>query len=69
MVYIFKTSVTSSESVKDLKPLLDKIFEIHKWNFDLEDCDNILRIDSNKNISDKIIKILESHNFNCLELF
>ncbi|WP_299431096.1 hypothetical protein [uncultured Maribacter sp.] len=41
--------------------------EIH-WNFDLEDCDNILRIESEYYIQETVIKLLENNNFSCKEL-
>ncbi|MEO5943998.1 MAG: hypothetical protein ABIP30_06460 [Ferruginibacter sp.] len=36
-----------------------------KWNFDLEDCDRILRIDSEENIVLKIINLLKKYDINC----
>jgi len=39
-----------------------------KWNFDLEDCDKILRIDSEENIVLKITDLLNIHKFYCEEL-
>lgn len=38
------------------------------WNFDLEDCDKILRVDSQNEISEKIINLLSDSSFNCEEL-
>lgn len=69
MIYVFKTNITNKKSVNYLKPFLDEISEIKKWNFDLEDCDNILRIDGKKNISDQIIMLIKAHNYSCIELF
>lgn len=46
MVEVFKTSV---EAVEDKLFLLDKLqkeFPCYKINFDMEDCDKILRIES-----------------------
>ena len=51
-----------------LKPYLDKIFPNAKWNFDLEDCDKILRIHNEENIVLKTIDLLISQNFDCEEL-
>jgi hypothetical protein len=39
-----------------------------KWNFDLTDCDKILRIDSEENVVLKIIELLNLHNYSCEEL-
>ena len=44
-VLVFKTSVTTTGQISRIGPLLDNLInESEKWNFDLEDCDNILRV-------------------------
>ena len=68
MIYVFKTSVKTKKSIRELTPKLDKYLQTAKWNFDLEDCDNILRINSEENISHLIIKLLKKQNFDCEEL-
>jgi hypothetical protein len=68
MIYVFKTSVETKTQVKKLKPHIDKILANEKWNFDLDDCDNILRIDSGENIVLKITALLKIYQFHCEEL-
>jgi hypothetical protein len=68
MIYVFKTSVKSKKQAKKLKLHIDKTLPNAKWNFDLEDCDKILRIDSEENIIFPIINLLKNHNFDCEEL-
>jgi len=68
MIFVFKTSVKTRSQVKKLKPQMDNMLPIAKWNFDLDDCDNILRIDCKENIVSKIINLLKAHEFNCEEL-
>ncbi len=68
MIFVFKTSVKTKTQVKKLKRHIDKLLPAEKWNFDLEDCDNILRIDSEKNIALKIKEVLTIHKFYCEEL-
>ena len=68
MIFVFKTSVKTKMQVKKLKPHIDKILPNEKWNFDLEDSDNILRIDSEENIGLVIIDLLNIHNHTCEEL-
>ncbi len=65
MIFIFKTSVKTKRQVRALHPEIDKILSKAKWNFDLEDCDKILRIESEVDIIFPIIMILKIHNFNC----
>jgi hypothetical protein len=68
MIYVFKTSVKTKMQAKKLKPHIDKILPQAKWNFDLDDCDKVLRIDSKENIVLKITGLLNIHQFNCEEL-
>jgi hypothetical protein len=67
MIFVFKTNV-SPDDLETLQPLLDKHLPNSKWNFDLEDCDNILRIDSVNEITQPTIKILKDNGFDCQEL-
>jgi hypothetical protein len=68
MIYVFKTSVNTKKQITKLKPHIDNMIPKAKWNFDLEDRDNILRIESNENIVLRITSLLESHDYNCEEL-
>ena len=68
MIYIFKTSVKTKNQVKKLTPHINNMLHNKKWNFDLEDCDKILRIESEENIVVKIIDLLSIHQFYCEEL-
>lgn len=68
MIYVFKTSVKTKTQAKKLKPHIDKLLPGAKWNFDLDDCDKILRIDSRENIVLKITGLLNVHQFHCEEL-
>ena len=68
MIFVFKTSVKTKMQVKKLKPHIDKILPNEKWNFDLEDSDKILRIDSEENIGLVILDLLNIHNHTCDEL-
>jgi hypothetical protein len=68
MIYVFKTSVRTKIQAKKLKPHIDEILPKAKWNFDLADCDKVLRIDSEANIISPIIELLKNHDFDCQEL-
>jgi hypothetical protein len=68
MVYVFKTSIKYKYQIKDIGLQLDSITQIIKWNFDLQDCDKILRIEGTNLDIALIYKILESLNYTCLEL-
>ena len=68
MIYVFKTSVKTRIQVEKLKPHMNNMLLNQKWNFDLDDCDKILRIDSEENIVLKVIDLLNIHRFSCEEL-
>ncbi|MEE3999599.1 hypothetical protein V1T75_04540 [Tenacibaculum sp. FZY0031] len=66
MVEVFKTSVTLMEEEVFLLKELRKKFPDYLINFDLEDCDNILRIEvvGTKINLISIIELVESYEFN-----
>ena len=68
MIYVFKTSVKTKKDVRKLKSSLNKLLRDAIWNFDLEDCDKILRIDSQIQISSAVVKSVQSIGFYCEEL-
>lgn len=69
MVYVFKTSIKTEKTVKQLTPELNLLLPQTKWNFDLEDCDNIFRVEtSREEIKDLVLHFLREKNFFCEEL-
>ncbi len=68
-VLVFKTSITKPNQVRRLRPLLNRILNGNgEWNFDLEDCDNILRVETHRLAPAAISWVLEVHGFQCVEL-
>ncbi|WP_162847703.1 hypothetical protein [Flavobacterium foetidum] len=65
MIYVFKTSVDNPSKFESASALLNELLPGTLWNFDLEDCDNILRIDSDLDIPNLI---LNNGIFDCIEL-
>ncbi len=47
---------------------LNNLSQDIKWNFDLEDCDNILKIVSNHISAKKVIEVLCKAQYACDEL-
>lgn len=68
MIFVFKTNVSDSLTIKKLQPLLDKHLPSSNWNFDLEDCDKILRIESRTEIAEITINLLKINGHFCEEL-
>ena len=68
-VLVFKTSVTSQSGIDRVKHLLnDLLHENERWNFDLEDCDRILRVEAFHIKPSKIEEQLKQAGFMCAEL-
>lgn len=68
-VLVFKTSVTKTDEIQQLSAHLDKLIPPNgKWNFDLEDCDRILRVESSRGIVAPIVDLMKSYNHSCDEL-
>lgn len=65
MVEVFRTNVTEKEQAELLIDKIQRAFADHKANFDLGDCDRILRVISSGGIvrSDFVIRILSDHGF------
>ena len=66
-VYVFKTSLKKRD-VKFIKLLLDKCLINAKWNIDFNDCDRILRIESQEDVSDLVRESMSKSGFLCSEL-
>ena len=67
-VYVFKTSVLNATDIAIISPHLNNYLQNFKWSFDLEACDNILRVESKFDVTRTIIEILTEHNYHCEEL-
>jgi hypothetical protein len=68
MVEVFKTNVQEATQAEKLVNLLYSSFPARKINFDLEDCDKILRIDGHDHYSSKVIETLRNNGVWCEEL-
>ncbi len=50
-VYVFQTSVKSTEEIQFMKVEIERLPGIRRWNFDLDDPDfRVFRIEAEKNI-------------------
>jgi hypothetical protein len=67
-VVVFKTSVDDPLMVAALKPSLDQLAGAGHWNFDLTDCDKILRIASDAIEPNHAIALLKARGLYCVEL-
>lgn len=68
MTEIFKTNVDTVRQAETILALLYRHFPSAEINFDLEDCDKILRVKGEAFCASCIIRILAIKGFECLVL-
>ncbi|MEH6656535.1 hypothetical protein [Leeuwenhoekiella marinoflava] len=68
-VLVFKTSVSEEKDINKLRPVLNALTPpTDLWNFDLEDCDNILRIETQNLRATAVLDSLHTLGYLCEEL-
>ena len=65
MVEVFKTNVQHQELADQLVSVLQDRIDFCKINFDLEDCDKILRVEGKQVCVETVIEILNTHGLQC----
>ena len=65
MVEIFKTDVRKRAKAKNILLILQKEFPHLKINFDLWDCDKILRVKGKTISIERIISLVEEQKYSC----
>jgi hypothetical protein len=65
IVEVFKTNVADEAPAKELVSRLLTIFPTHRINFDLQDCDKILRVEGAKIEGARIMNVIKSHGYFC----
>jgi len=65
IVEVFKTNVEEVELSELLIRQLEDQFPDSLINFDMEDCDKILRVEARTITPEKIIQILNSNGYSC----
>jgi hypothetical protein len=65
MVEVFKTNVQKKAQSKMLLCLLCDVFPSFKINFDLSDCDKVLRVEGDNIDASRIMVQVKEHGFMC----
>ncbi|MDB5030862.1 hypothetical protein [Mucilaginibacter sp.] len=65
VVEVFKTNVAEVRLSELLIQQLLNHFPDSRVNFDMEDCDKILRIEAEAIIPEKIIEVLNANGYSC----
>ena len=67
-ILVFKTNLTDVKRISDIESTLDVHPNIFKWNVDLQDHDNILRIVANNIEGSEVETLLLNAGYYCEEL-
>jgi hypothetical protein len=65
MLEVFKTNVCEVSEARELVGLLSQQFPGARINFDLHDCDKVLRVEGTGFEADKVILVLKEKGFAC----
>ena len=68
MIEVFKTNVGKVDHASRIVGLLLGHFPGSRINFDLDDCDKILRVEGYNFSTDKVVSLVEENGFNCTVL-
>lgn len=68
MIEVFKTNVEEACHAKNVVALLLQHFPGSKINFDLHDCDKILRVEGENFAVEKVIGLVAESGFICMVL-
>ena len=65
MVEVYKTNVKHKRQAKQLLDILTRQFPMFSINFDLEDCDKILRVEGLNIQQDKVAELMMEQGYQC----
>jgi hypothetical protein len=65
MIEVFKTNVQKKAHSKMLLCILTEAFPSSKINFDLSDCDKVLRVEGDNLEALRIMILVKEYGFNC----
>jgi hypothetical protein len=67
-ILIFKTNLEDPQLVHKARPHLQTIKGIYRWNVDIQDCDNVLRIEAVQVSPRSVETVLQNAGYYCEEL-
>lgn len=67
-VLVFKTNIVTDEEVNDISYYLEANDDVLRWNVDRQDCDNVLRIETNKLLPNEVEGFVREAGYFCEEL-
>jgi hypothetical protein len=67
-ILVFKTNLTNTRHIKNVRPALNQHRYIKEWNVDLHDCDKILRVVAQNIPATEVESIVSTAGYLCIEL-
>ncbi len=67
-VHVFKTNITNDTDADSICLELNRALDLNSINFDLDDCDNILRIESSNITNTEVVYQVKVLGFECSPL-
>jgi hypothetical protein len=67
-ILVFKTSIRSIRDIKIVEEAIGKLDGLIRWNVDREDIDNVLRIETIRPDTDRVIHLVREAGYFCEEL-
>lgn len=67
-VHVLRTNIDTLSAIAEVSNLLNGISSIHRWSIDIEDIDNVLRVESDSLTSTDIIKTLQQAGYSAEDL-
>ena len=68
MIEVFKTNVHKAGEARRLVALLLNHFPGNKINFDLDDCDKVLRVEGRNFVTEQVMNLMQQSGFQCAVL-
>ena len=65
MIEVFKTNVRKQSEAKRVVAVLLKHFPCSKINFDLDDCDKILRVEGDAFVVERVMNLVKENGYYC----
>lgn len=67
-IEVYKTDVKTKKEAKYIVALLQFVISDCIMNFDIEDCNHILRIETNRDIKEMVYRVFNKNGFYCQKL-
>lgn len=65
---VFRTTLNNQQDVSKISDLFDNLRGLQDWSVDLEDWENVLRVEGVGITSEKVVEILDEKGFSAEEL-